>query len=153
MIIIYVFFQSKDLENFLFCYLEEYKSPHLLLCKLRLGAPGFLRDCSGCVYKATPYPDSNPSSIPASLTLALNSCSGAHWGADSLAAVWDLSQRKHMLPYQCLGLLDIDKWVHYPYPIFWPLHCPLLKVNNAYCLPRTAVLTHKREIVSTNLHM
>ena len=94
MIMISVFLQSKDSENFLFCFSEEKKTIGLNTTKAHVYS-FWLHQACGCVWKATPYPESNPTGMPVQLMLVLAGHSGAHCGGDCTAVIWDQAQWKH----------------------------------------------------------
>lgn len=91
MIMIFVFLQYKDSENFLFCFSGEKKTTGLNTTKAHVYS-FWLHQACGCVCKATPYPESNPTGMHVCPMLALAGYSGVHCGGDCAAVIWDQTQ-------------------------------------------------------------
>ena len=123
MIMISVFLQSNDSEIFLFCFSEGNKTVGLNTTKAPECSFWLLQACQGMLVAVCV--ESHTLSWVKHIWHSCRSPPGPRWPlgsslwrrlGDSVAAVWDRSQWKHLPLHQGLrvwtpGLLDTDKWV------------------------------------------
>lgn len=150
----------------LFCYSEGNKTivlnttkAHICSCASSFWLCEAFQGMIGDVH-AKPHPLLVwTSGIPVSLVLVLTGCSGSSlWkrlcccnlGSKSVKITTDAYVYRDP---ECYIMINGSLPVRHQYLIFQFLQCPLPKVNIVYWLLRIAVMTLKREIVSSDLNM